>query len=88
MFKPAPIDNHFVPYTKRSRGKFNAPLFVDGGRGRRRAEARAAPQAASFEDPCPHGQACKPCIGRPGWCTSDAEGRLCQTRPSPDCRGW
>jgi len=34
MFKPDPIDNDFVPYTRRLRTKRNARLFVDGGRGR------------------------------------------------------
>jgi hypothetical protein len=30
MFKPAPIDQNYRPYTHRSRGKNNGGLLVDG----------------------------------------------------------
>ena len=44
MFKPDPIDTRFVPYTKRPRGKYNAALFVEGGKGRAPRSARVEQQ--------------------------------------------
>jgi hypothetical protein len=44
MFAPAPIDNDFVPYTKRPVLKRNAGLFVDGTAGRGRGTPRVVPQ--------------------------------------------
>jgi hypothetical protein len=44
MFVPSPIDNSYVPYTKRSVLKLNAGLFVDEASGKRRGGPRVMPQ--------------------------------------------
>jgi hypothetical protein len=61
MFVPAPIDNDFVPYTKRSMMLRNAGLFVDGAATKGRGGSRVVPQQ---QNPCvgkhniPCGDAC------------------------------
>ncbi len=62
MFVPAPIDNNYVPYTKRSVLKRNAGLFVDGSRGRARRAGRVAPQTSPFVGgPCDNLATCQLC---------------------------
>jgi hypothetical protein len=51
VFRSAPIDKDFVPYTKRPALKRNAGLFVDGGRGRGRSVPRVLPQSV-WEGDC------------------------------------
>jgi hypothetical protein len=72
MFKPAPIDKNFVPYTKRPRGKYSAGRFVDGGGGKGRSGAHVVPQG---EDDCPkHKFHCgQRCLTRNGYCNSSGD---------------
>jgi hypothetical protein len=58
MFKPAPIDKDFVPYTKRPVLRRNAGLFVDGARGRGRGGARVLPQQSALLN-------FQECVGKP-----------------------
>jgi hypothetical protein len=44
MFVPVPLDNSYVPYTKRSVLRCNAGLFVDGAPGKGRGGPRVVPQ--------------------------------------------
>lgn len=84
MFTPAPMDESFVPYTKRPIRKNNSRLFVNGGKGRSRGAARVVPQMRMY-DPCPPGWECQRCLNDQGWCSPKGQARVCLTDRSPDC---
>jgi hypothetical protein len=86
MFRPNPIAEDFVPYTKRIVLRNNADLFVDGVRSGGLGEARVALQQAPFTGgPCDKpgtkcGDLCGPpasdpaldpvCTGLGGYCVT------------------
>jgi hypothetical protein len=54
MLLPVPIDNNFVPYTKRPVLRRNQDLFVDGGRGGGGvAPAASVSPACRIDSDCP-----------------------------------
>jgi hypothetical protein len=79
MVTLAPIDNSYVPYTKRPVLKHNAALFVDGTRGRNYGGARVVRQS-TCEANCT--------IAAPGtrcWCGPCDP--VTRTRPILRCHG-
>jgi hypothetical protein len=83
MFKPAPIDLAFTPYTHRRRLRKNAGLFVEGRRAARSMAARVVLQTRRNFDPCPDpSYYCKKCAHGVGYC--DSQG-YCQPTLPPEC---
>jgi hypothetical protein len=81
MFRLAPIDNDFVPYSRRPVRKNNARLFVT--RGRRSRRAGVALQSSVFRPPdCSYeGQCCGPYL----ICSNGPGGLNCAPDPTGKC---
>lgn len=82
MLTPAPIDRDVVPYTKRAVLKYNAGLFVDGGKRSRRSRIVTASTPTENDYPC-YGRRCTVAPDGWGWC--DSKGNLSGSCPPPGC---
>jgi hypothetical protein len=72
MFRPAPLDSNAVLYARRPITKYNAALFVDGGRGRASGATRVIPQSIILTPgPCFHKQPGEVCNNGMGICQWD-----------------